>query len=192
LIITAPAAALELLFKVISIIARIVIDYFRKVMVMAPTRQPLIDLVYNDETGRYIGMLETKITRYQLDDLRFRALLELLTDESWDDYQFSNEDGEIQKLAVDALKRRLGLSDSDARKLVSERWDRHNPDPAPDATRTFLVGKSPMPHTTTIARPATEDGKPLDPPYSIEKHLAGLGRARQNREAGQSVRSAEL
>jgi hypothetical protein len=156
---------------------------------MAPTRQPLIDLVYNDETGRYIAMLETKITRYQLDDLRFRSLLELLTDQSWDDYKFSNEDGEIQKLAVDALKRRLGLSDTDARKLVSERWKRHNPDPAPDVTRTFLIGDTPMPHTVTMARPATEDGKPLDPPYSIEKHLQGLGKAKQNRDASQTAPS---
>lgn len=154
---------------------------------MAPTRQPLIDLVYNDETGRYLAMLETKITRYQLDDIRFRALLELLTDQSWDDYQFSNEDNEIQKLAVDALKRRLGLSDSDARKLVAERWARHNPDPAPDVTRTFLIGQTPTPHTTTMARPATEDGRPLDPPYSIEKHLAGIAKAKLNREAGQSA-----
>lgn len=142
---------------------------------MAAIRQPLIDLVYNDETGRYIGMLERKIAKYQLDDLRFRALLELLTDEPWDDYQFSTEDGELQNIAQDALKRRLGLSDEDARKLVQERWDRHNPDPAPDHTRTYLIGKTPTPHVVTQARQA---GSAESPGYDVEKHLAGLARAR--------------
>lgn len=150
---------------------------------MAPIRQPLIDLVYNDETGRYIGMLERKVTKYQLDDIRFRALLELLTDESWDDYAFSEEDGEIQKLAVDALKRRLGLSDEDARNLVSERWTRHNPEPAPDHTRTYLIGKTPTPHVVSQARMAAGTPKP---PYDVEKHLAGLEKAKRNREADQT------
>ena len=89
---------------------------------MAPIKQPLLDIVYNDETGRYIGMLERKLLMLTLDDMRFRALLELLTDEPWDDYKFTQEDGEIQNIAIDALKRRLGLSHEDARKLVGERW----------------------------------------------------------------------
>lgn len=146
---------------------------------MAATRQPLLDLVYNDETGRYIGMLERKITKYQLDDIRFRALLELLTDEAWDDYQFSEEDGEIRRIAEDALKRRLGLSDEDARKLVAERWERHNPAPAPDNTRTYLIGKTPTPHTVTNARMATGEARPR---YNVEKHLAGLEQAKRNRD----------
>lgn len=149
---------------------------------MAPTRSPLIDLVYNDETGRYIGMLETKYVALSLENIRFRALLELLTDEPWDDYQFSEEDGEIQKLAVDALKRRLQLSDTDARNMVAERWKRHNPDPA-DSTRTYIIGETPMPHTTTMARPATEDGKPEKTGYDVTKHLQGIAKAKQNRES---------
>lgn len=149
---------------------------------MAPIRQPLLDLVYNDETGRYIGMLERKITKYQLDDIKFRALLELLTDEAWDDYQFTEEDGEIRKIAEDALKRRLGLSDEDARKLVAERWDRHNPPPSEsENARTYLIGKTPTPHTVTTSRMATGEAKA---PYNVEKHLAGLEAARRNRDAG--------
>lgn len=140
---------------------------------MAPTRHPLIDLVYNDETGRYIAMLERKLLVLTQSDIRFRALLELLTDESWDDYQFKEEDGEIRKIAMDALMRRLGISESDARKIVADRWQRHNPDPAPDHTRTYLIGKTPTPHVISQARPAVG--------YDVEKHLAGIEQAKQRR-----------
>lgn len=148
---------------------------------MASTRQPLIELTYNDETGRYIGMLERKVTKYQLDDIRFRALLELLTDTSWDDYKFSEEDGEIFNLAKDALKRRLGLSDEDAHKLVTERWKTHNPEPAPDHTRTFLIGETPTPHVVSMARPI--GGEPTSPGYDVEKHLAGIKQSRARFES---------
>lgn len=157
---------------------------------MGSVRQPLLDLVYNDETGRYIGMLERKLLKLQLDDLKFRALLELLTDEPWDDYQFGAEDAEIKKIAVDALKRRLQLTDEDARKLVAERWERHNPAPAPDHTRTYLIGETPNPHNVTQARPATGEVNP--PPYNIEKHLAGLEKAKANRGAAAANRREVL
>lgn len=147
---------------------------------MAPIRQPLLDLVYNDETGRYIGMLERKLVVLTQNEIRFRALLELLTDEAWDDYQFSEEDSEIQKLAQDALKRRLNLSNEDARKLVQERWARHNPAPAPDHTRTYLVDKTPTPHTITESRHVAGEAKPR---YDVNKHLAGIAQAKANREA---------
>jgi len=153
---------------------------------MSAIRQPMIDIVYNDETGRYIGMLESKLLKLTLNEIKFRALLELLTDEEWEDYQFSEEDGEIRRIAEDALKRRLGLSDEDARRLVQERWEAHNPAPAPDHTRTYLIGQSPTPHNVRQARMVPQarhaTGEP-EPGYDVEKHLAGLAKARANREA---------
>lgn len=146
---------------------------------MVATRHPLIDLVYNDETGRYIGMLERKLLKLQLDDLKFRALLELLTGDSWDDYSFSAEDEAIQTLAQDALKRRLGLSDEDARSLVQERWAAHNP-PDPDPTaNTYMIRKpTETPHIVSQARPMAP---PM--PYDVRKHLEGLETAKKNRDA---------
>lgn len=152
---------------------------------MAPTRHPLIDLVFNDETGRYIAHLERKITWYQLQDLRFRALLELLTGDDWDDYSFLNtEDEEIKRLAVDALMRRLQMSASDARKLVSQRWDKHNPPPenALIDGKLFagpMPGETAMPHNVTVARPIAAG---MTVGYDHKKHLAGLERAAKNRE----------
>jgi hypothetical protein len=141
---------------------------------MAAVRQPLLDLVYDDETGRYIGMLERKLLILTQNDIKFRALLELLTDQPWDDYQFKEEDGEIRQLAQDALKRRLGISDADARKMVDERWQAHNPEPAPDHTRTYLIGETPTPHVVTQSRSAVG---PV-PGANIEKHLQGIAQAR--------------
>lgn len=149
---------------------------------MASMQSPLIDLVYeNDEVARYVGMLERKILYYAVNEIKFRALLEILTDEPWDDYEFKEEDHEIRKLAVDALKRRLGLSDEDARRLVQERWARHNPEPASDSTRTYLVGKTPTPHVVSQSRKVSRGDSPG---YDVAKHQTGLARARQNREAG--------
>lgn len=142
---------------------------------MAPLRQPLLDLVYNDETGRYIGMLERKLLMLTQNDIRFRALLELLTDQEWDDYQFTNEDNEIKALAVDALMRRLGISEEDAMKLVAERWDKHNPAPAPEQTRTYLIGETPTPHVVSQSRAAGGSGSPG---YDVDKHLRGIAQAK--------------
>lgn len=155
---------------------------------MAAIRQPMVDIVYNDETGRYIAMLERKLLLLTLNDIKFRALLELLTDEEWEDYQFSEEDGQIQRIAQDALKRRLGLSDDDARRLVAERFERHNPPPAPDHTRTYLIGEGPSPHNvqnTRVVPSAREATGDNSPGYSVEKHLAGLSKAAARREAVQ-------
>ena len=144
---------------------------------MAATRHPLIDLIYNDETGRYIGMLERKIIKYQIDDLKFRTLLELLTGDSWDDYRFSDEDGEIRNLAQDALKRRLGISHEDAAKLVAERWVAHNPPEPDESTKTYLIGQPTktqhvVSHARSMERPQ---------PYDVRKHLSGIEQARANR-----------
>ena len=147
---------------------------------MAPTRHPLIDLVYNDETGRYIGMLERKLVMLERENIRMRALLELLTGDMWDDCKFEAEDAEIFNLAVDSLKRRLQMSHEDARKLCEERWDACNP-PEPDPSlATYMIGPKPaMGHTVTYARqiPAPESGVKFD----CKKHLEGLEKSKRNR-----------
>lgn len=147
---------------------------------MAPTRHPLIDLVYNDETGRYIGMLERKLVMLERENIRMRALLELLTGDMWDDCKFEAEDAEIFNLAVDSLKRRLQMSHEDARKLCEERWNACNP-PEPDPSlATYMIGPKPaMGHVVSYARqiPAPESGVKFD----YKKHLEGLEKSARNR-----------
>ena len=138
---------------------------------MAPTRHPLIDLIANDETGRYIGLLERKLLIMQRENLRMRSLLEMLTGDMWDDYRFDAEDAEIFSLAVDSLMRRLGMSQEDARKLCEERWQACNP-PEPDPSlATYMVGlPTAMPHVISHARIIPEGHAKFD----HKKHLEGI------------------
>lgn len=148
---------------------------------MAPTRHPLIDLVYNDETGRYIAMLERKLLLLTTENIKMRTLLELLTGDMWDDVSFKSEDKELQAIAVDALKRRLQMSETDARKLVSERWAANNPpSDVPPVARTMMAGRpagSPTPHVVMHSRPVGYQA-----PYDHEKHLRGIAQAKGRRE----------
>jgi hypothetical protein len=149
---------------------------------MAPVRHPLIDLVMNDETSRYVGHLERKILQFTLDDMKMRALLELLTGDMWDNNDFHKQsDTEIQQLAVDTLKRRLNMSEADARRLVADRWNRLNPPTESPEVATYLFGPKPnvMPHNVTVSRPLAVANSA--PPYDVKKHLAGLQQAAENR-----------
>lgn len=144
---------------------------------MAPTRHPLIDLVYNDETGRYIGMLERKLLYFTLNDMKMRALLECLTGDMWDDADFHKmTDDEIKEIAKDTLKRRLQMSEADAVRLVHDRWVANNPEPASEETKKLLIGLPPAktPHVVVNSRPI---GK--QPGFDYKKHLAGLAQAKE-------------
>lgn len=143
---------------------------------MTQTRHPLIDLVYNDETGRYIGMLERKLVVMQLENIRFRALLERLTGDMWDDKTFVAEDAEIHQIAIDALVRRLQIPEAEARKMVDERWAAANP-PEPDPSlATYMVGM-PKPEPPVVIPHARQIG------FDHKKHVEGLEKAaRRKRE----------
>lgn len=136
---------------------------------MAPTRHPLLDLVYNNETGAYLGMLERKLVIMTTENLKMRALLELLTGNIWDDVTFDREDKEIFKLAVDTFERRLGLSHQDALALANERWEATNP-PDEEDVSTWLIGKTRKPpRVVTHSRPISNP-----PGVDYKKHLEGL------------------
>jgi len=142
---------------------------------VAPTRHPLIDLVYNDETGRYIGMLERKLVIMTIENLKMRSLLELLTGDMWDDCKFESEDKEIFKLAVDTLERRLQISHQDAINIVNERWEATNP-PDEEDVSTWMIGKIRKPprviaHSRPISSP---------PGVDMKKHLQGLEVSREH------------
>jgi hypothetical protein len=141
------------------------------------TRHPLIELVYNDETGRYLGMLERKLVLMTLENIRFRALLERLTGDMWDDIDFRAEDAEIHEIAIDALQRRLQMSREEARKLVDRRWEAANP-PAPDPSlATFMVGVPKEAHPPIVVPHAKQIG------FNHKKHLEGLEKSARNRES---------
>jgi hypothetical protein len=142
---------------------------------MTPTRHPLIDLVYNHETGVYIGMLERKLVIMTMENLKMRSLLELLTGNMWDDAKFDLEDKAIFDAAVDTLERRLQISRQDAINIVTERWEATNP-PEADDTKSWLIGQPRKPQkVVAYSRPI---GNP--PGVDMKKHLEGLEVARDH------------
>lgn len=149
---------------------------------MSSTKYPLIDLVMNDEVARYVGVLERRVIMLTVDNLKLRTLLELLTDESWDDESYPDDIAELKRIATDALVRRLGLTPAEAAATVASRWDGHNPPPASDGSAKILAGQhgTPRPH---LVPKAVQAGEPQTPGYSVEKHLAGLSKAAKNRQA---------
>lgn len=143
---------------------------------MAPTLHPLLSLVYDKETGRYINMLERKVTVLTFENLKMRSLLELLTGDMWDDLHFNAEDREIHSLAVDTLVKRLRISRIEARRIVDERFNRLNP-PGPTAdVSTYMVEKQETPRILTSSEHLIEPA-----PFDHKKHLAGLETARARR-----------
>jgi hypothetical protein len=146
---------------------------------MAPVRHPLLGLIYNDETGRYINMLERKITIMTLENLKMRALLELLTGDMWDDVPFKAEDREIHSLAVDTLVKRLRISRTEARRIVDQRFNNFNP-PAPEHdTSTYLIEKPEEPRIVPHSVPLGQGA-----PFDHKKHLQGLETAAKRRRNG--------
>jgi hypothetical protein len=148
---------------------------------MAQRKHALIDLVMNDEVARYVGIIQSMMFKLLDENTRQRALLELLTDEPWDTYNFQDENGELRRIAVDALERRLGMAHTDAVKEVERRFRAHNTRPDGLDTSTFLAG------SPTFTGPVVPEANPIAPPgdvgYDYEKHLRGLELAAKNREA---------
>jgi hypothetical protein len=142
---------------------------------MTPVKHPLIDLVYNNETGAYIGMLERKMVIMTMENLKMRSLLELLTGDMWDDCTFETEDKQIFELAVDTLVKRLQISREDAINVVNNRWEATNPPSAEDA-RTWLIGQPrEQPRVITHSRPISNP-----PGVDMKKHLEGIEQSREH------------
>lgn len=145
---------------------------------MTAIQYPLINLEMDDEVARYVGLLERRVLMLTLDNLKCRTVLELLTDQAWDDQSFPDDEAELKRVAEDALVRRLGVSEADAASIVAERWGVYNPPEVPDETARFIVGpdKSKRPVYVPTAQSTS-------PGYDIEKHRAGLARVQANKDA---------
>lgn len=138
---------------------------------MTSIKHPLISLQMNDETARYVGLLERKLLMLTLDNLKCRTVLELLTDEAWDDQAFPDDEAELKRVATDALTRRLGVPPTEAAAIVAERWGRYNP-PAASATTAARYMAGPTARRPVNVSVAEQAG----PGYDINKHKEGLAR----------------
>ena len=87
---------------------------------MVAIKNPLIDMEMDEAAAAYMGSLERQILGLTIQELRYRALLELLTGEEWSDIAADLEAGEMEKIAVDAMQRK-GIDRRKARRIVASR-----------------------------------------------------------------------
>lgn len=100
-------------------------------VVSVPTQTPQIALEMDSDTAHYVGILEGTIAALVINECKYRALLELLTGESWEGTRIDIKGDVLQGLAVSALVRQTGMDLGRAKLLVAQRWNTRN---QPEAT----------------------------------------------------------
>lgn len=90
---------------------------------MVAVRSPLIGLKMDADVAAYVGALERQIAALSINEVKFRALLEVLTGEEWDDMKTEFENKEIYDIGVRIAETKLGMKAGEARKWVSGRMD---------------------------------------------------------------------
>lgn len=78
------------------------------------------------EVATYVGLLEAQLGAYAVQEAKFRALLELITGESWETTRLDIDGNALKALAADALVKSTGATVASASAYVSLNWDRLN------------------------------------------------------------------
>ena len=85
---------------------------------MAVLQNPLQHMQGDEEMTRYVGVLERRLVLLTIQEQRFRALLEALTGQPWDDQYADLEQAELDGLVEESLVKSLGVSKVEAAKMV--------------------------------------------------------------------------
>lgn len=93
---------------------------------MASAQSPLVGLEMSPETATYVGLLERQVAAYAVQEAKFRALLELLTGDSWETTKLDMDGKMLMAIAVDALVKKAGMTVMQAKTVVSQRWNTVN------------------------------------------------------------------
>lgn len=91
-----------------------------------PIQTPLIGLTMDPETATYVGMLEGTIAALVINETKYRALLEMLTGDSWEATRVDMDGNVLMGLAVSALVKQTGMDLTRAKVLVLQRWSERN------------------------------------------------------------------
>lgn len=121
-------------------------------------QSPLVGLQMDEATAKYVGVLESNIAAYAIEEAKFRALLELLTGESWETTRITPDMSTLMDIAVNALTTRIGMSVVQAKSLVAKRWNALNVavTPAPKAMDiNAFAGTTSNQLDVAYAQPAT-------------------------------------
>jgi hypothetical protein len=88
---------------------------------MVALRSPLLDLQLDPIASLYVGHLERQLLAYQINDIKYRALLEMLTGEAWDSLATDLENKQLFDIAVALTEKKMGLTNMEARKVIRQR-----------------------------------------------------------------------
>lgn len=91
-----------------------------------PVQSPLIGLNMDSDTAKYVGMLEGTLAALCINEVKYRALLEILTGESWEETRIDFNGKVLMELAASTLVRQTGMSLTQAKTLVFKRWHARN------------------------------------------------------------------
>lgn len=148
---------------------------------MGATQNPLVGLQMDSETAHYVGILESQLAAHAIQEAKFRALLELLTGESWETTRIDLDANGLKKIAEDGLIKKAGLSRTDARVLVHKRWN------------NLTAGTAPTPKAVSIEEMAPESvAAQAVSPVSMADRLAGWKARQQNASGGQESVSEQV
>jgi|SRR6478735_155996 len=139
---------------------------------MVNLQSPLIGLQYEPDTGIYIGHLERQLAGYALREAKFRALLEMLTGEAWDDVELDIDTAgpQLMQIAEDALVQHTGMDRTKARTLVVQRWDKTNKSQEDVSANIRVPTAVPIDSEAALAdKPAVFDGKTALENYKARK-----------------------
>lgn len=91
-----------------------------------PMQSPTIGVDLSPEAAIYVGVLEGTLAALAINEAKYRALLELLTGESWEATRIDIKGEMLQQLSVDILVKQTGMDRTRAKVLVAKRWGAFN------------------------------------------------------------------
>lgn len=78
------------------------------------------------DTAQYVGVLEGTIAALCINEAKYRAYLELLTGDPWEETRIDIDGNVLMGLAVSALVKQTGMDIARAKVLVTKRWNERN------------------------------------------------------------------
>lgn len=135
--------------------------------VSVPMQSVQIGLDMDADTAHYVGVLEGTIAALCINECKYRALLELLTGESWEATKIDVNGSVLMDLAVSALVKQTGMSTAKAKTLVFKRWNTRNqetPAVIPVAVSTAEVVDDANLGTSAEVSPAGQPGATMNIP----------------------------
>lgn len=92
---------------------------------MVARQNPLVGLKMDEPTAKYVAILEGTLALYAIQDAKYRALLELITGDSWEDTKIDYDGKRIMQIAEEALVR-SGIDRMKAKVVINKRWNQVN------------------------------------------------------------------